>query len=95
MNDQEIYQAIAHTMWSIMPEDAVEFKILGKIYEDFSGYQEWLVSSDGMRSQFGFDDAPTEQFYEVMSQARKLRALEPFKKDPWTHFKATLDEGKF
>ncbi|WP_066097409.1 immunity protein YezG family protein [Xanthomonas massiliensis] len=96
MSDKDIYSAVGKIMWSLMPKRAVKFELFGKFYDDFSEDEAWLIDASGGRFQFDFDNYPTMPLHEIMENMRRLRTMEPFKREPWTHFKAILnEEGKF
>lgn len=96
MIDSEIYESVAKMMWSIMPRSAALFELFGKCYDDFLEDEVWFVDEFGKRFQFGFDDYPEDVLHEIMKKMCLLKEMEPFARQPWTHFRATLtDKGGF
>jgi hypothetical protein len=96
-SDQKLYERIGKSLWSIMPEEASEIYFYGDIFPNSEGYTtEFKLKTDNSISWFKFGKNPKEIEKSIFSEAKLLQGLDPYKDNPWTHFKATLTEsGKF
>ncbi|MDW6092427.1 DUF600 family protein [Vibrio rhizosphaerae] len=96
-DDQKIYTEIGKALWSIMPDTVSEIYFYGDIFPNSKGCTtEFRLKQDGSISWFRFGENPEDVELFILSRAERLQKNEPYKREPWTHFKATLTEaGKF
>ncbi|ASA57901.1 MULTISPECIES: immunity protein YezG family protein [Vibrio] len=96
-DDQKIYAEIGRSLWNIMPHTASEIYFYGDIFPKSKGCTtEFKLKKDSSISWFKFGENPEDVELFILSKAELLQKTEPYKQEPWTHFKATLTEaGKF
>ena len=96
-NTREIYFEIAKLLWSIFPENMAKIVCTGTLYDS-------SISTKGYRINFSNDVVkyhsdepyPSDIYFKIAHLVKELHDFDEFKKDPFTHFEATLtDEKKF
>lgn len=94
-NTKEIYLEITKLLWSVFPEDMAKIVCTGTLYDS-------SISTKGYRVNFSNDVVkyhsnepyPSEIYLKIAHLVKELHVFDEFKKDPFTHFEATLTHEK-